>query len=140
MSYNTGVLNPMVDQKDTQVEAARKVYKEVLESLGFAPVLGHDGSDESVKVPGHVFEEHWKVTVNASTGYEITLNFDSNLNLLSMNERNLSWVHATVFHGREVSCLANSNLVFSKCLLFSDGVYKKSADPRKRHTLCDPNS
>ena len=125
MSYNTGVLNPMVDQKDTQVEAARKVYKEVLESLGFAPVLGHDGSDESVKVPGHVFEEHWKVTVNASTGYEITLNFDSNLNLLSMNERNLSWVHATVFHGREVSCFANSNLIFSKCLLFRWSLQKE---------------
>ena len=107
MSFNTGVLNPVVEQKDKQVEVARKVYKEVLESLGFAPGLGQgedkNGSCECLKVPGHVFEEHWKVTVNPSSGYEITLNFDANLNFLSMSERNFSWVHATVFHGKEVS-------------------------------------
>ena len=112
MSYNTGVLNPVVEQKDKQVEAARKVYKEVLESLGFEPGLGQDkdknGNGECFKVhglssSGHVFEEHWKVTVNASSGYEITLKFDANLNFLSMSERNFSWVHATVFHGKEVS-------------------------------------
>ena len=107
MSYNTGLLNPVVEQKEKQVEAAVKVYKEVLKSLGFEPGLGQDkdktGSGECLKVPGHVFEEHWKVTVNASSGYEITLKFDANLNFLSMSERNFSWVHATVFHGKEVS-------------------------------------
>ena len=139
MSYNTGILNPVVEQKEKQVEAARKVYKEVLESLGFEPGLGHqdkdkNGSGECLKVPGHVFEEHWKVTVNASTGYEITLNFDANLNFLSMSERNLSWVHATVFHGKDVSMkylIFDIDINESKNLLFSDGVYKEGADPRK---------
>ena len=100
MSYNTGVLNPMVEQKRGQVQAAKTVYREVLESLGFA---ASDGDNyERVKVPGHVLEEHWKVTVNASKGYEVILTFDANLGLLSAKERNFSWVHATVFHGKEV--------------------------------------
>ena len=116
MSYNTGVLNPVVEQKYKQVEAAQEVYKEVLKSLGFEPGLGQDkdknGSGECLKVPGHVFEEHWKVTVNASSGYEITLNFDAILNFLSMSERNLSWVHATVFHGKEVSSCQRDFKIF----------------------------
>ena len=47
-------------------------------------------------------QEHWKVVVNASTGYEVTLNLDKNMEFLSMTERHLSWVHATIFHGKEV--------------------------------------
>ena len=102
MSFNTGVLNPMVEQKRGQVQAAKKVYREVLESLGFA---ASDGNNGRMKIPGHVLEEHWKVTVNASTGYEVILTFDGNLKLLSAKERNFSWVHATVFHGKEVCYL-----------------------------------
>ena len=43
-----------------------------------------------------------RFVVNASTGYEITLNLDANMKFLSINERHLSWVHATTSHGKEV--------------------------------------
>jgi hypothetical protein len=42
-------------------------------------------------------------TEEDSTGYEITLNLDANMTFLNMTERHLSWVHANIFHGKQMT-------------------------------------
>ena len=104
MSYNTGVLNPVVENTlgPNQVTTAQQVYKKVLENLDFKPGLEHAEGSTVPQLPGHCLEEHWKVMVRASTGYEVSLNLDSAMNFKNLVERNMSWVHATIFHGNEV--------------------------------------
>ena len=91
MSYSTGILNPEVTrgQGQSQIAAAEKVYRQALETIGFKLI-----EDES---PSRRFShlEHWKVVVNASTGYEIQLNLDKDLNFISMKERNIYTINTS---------------------------------------------
>ena len=111
MSYNTGIANPDFEKTDgrEQIAASEKIYEKVLANLGYESGCGHRNRNHRIYE-----EEHWKVVVNASTGYEITLNLDKDMNYVNMTERHLSWVHATIFHGKEVTAsfwFSNLNLV-----------------------------
>ena len=127
MSYSTGILNPEVTrgQGQSQIEAAEKVYRQALKNLGFK--LTEDESPSR----RFIYMEHWKVVVNASTGYEIQLNLDKDLNFISMKERNLSWVHGTIFHGNKVVDL----LLFPFSSNFADGADDQFSHSRARHSV-----
>jgi len=107
MSYNTGIANPDIEKThgQEQINASEKIYEKVLANLGYTSGCGHSNPTNRHKNKNHrIYEqEHWKVVVNASTGYEITLNLDKNMEFVSMTERHLSWVHATIFHGKEMT-------------------------------------
>jgi hypothetical protein len=101
----------LFDNKKKQIQIAQVIYKKVLEDLGFESGLGwREGSGVEGGLPGHCLKEHWKVTVNASTGYEVSLNLDADLQFMNITERNLSWVHTTIFHGHEVSDVSSDNI------------------------------
>lgn len=95
ISFSPGIFNPDLEKQEAkQVTITESVMEKVLRNLGY--VEGKGDIDRLRE------ESYWIILVTAATGFELQIGLDANAEFVYLKERNLTHVHASIFHGQKL--------------------------------------
>ena len=116
-AFTPGLLR-LNTRDDSAREILLNIYRETLKKCGF--VVGSRG----LRNPST-----WKIILSPSSSYEVQMSLDDKMNVQSIKERNLHWIHATLISGdkQEFVCNIHQNPDI-RLLISTSDVVKEDSD------------